>query len=58
MKQRGQKLIEGVPERGAQRMPEVKRGQERGGWRKLHSIMLNFYSSPNINTVIKSRTYV
>jgi hypothetical protein len=40
------------------RMPEAKIGQERGGWRKMHSIMLNFYYSPNTNRMIKSgRTY-
>lgn len=36
-------------------MPEAKKGEERGVWRKLHSIVFNFYSSSNINTMIKSR---
>jgi hypothetical protein len=37
------------------RMPEAKREQGRGSLRKLHSIMLNYYSSPDINTMNKSR---
>jgi hypothetical protein len=33
-----------------------KRGKVTGGWRKLHNEELhNFYSSPNINRMIKSR---
>jgi hypothetical protein len=35
---------------------EPKRGEVRGGWRKLHNEELHvFYSSPNTVQVIKSR---
>ena len=35
---------------------EPKRGEVRGGWRKLHNEELHvFYSSPNLVQVIKSR---
>jgi hypothetical protein len=35
---------------------EPKKGEVRGGWRKLHNEELHvFYSSPNIVQVIKSR---
>jgi len=35
---------------------EPKRGEVRGGWRKLHNEELHvFYSSPDIVQVIKSR---
>jgi hypothetical protein len=44
MKHRRQKLIKVAPERGAEKMPEAKMQQERGGWKKLLSIMFNFYS--------------
>jgi hypothetical protein len=34
-----------------------KRGEETGGWRKLHNEELhNLYSSPSIIRIIKSRT--
>jgi hypothetical protein len=38
------------------RMFVLKRDEVMGGWRKLHNEELhNFYSSPNIITIIKSR---
>jgi hypothetical protein len=38
------------------RIFEPKRDEVTGGWRKLHNEKLhNFYSSPNIIRVIKSR---
>jgi hypothetical protein len=34
----------------------IKREEVAGGWRRLHNeVLLNLYTSPNTNTVIKSR---
>jgi truncated hemoglobin YjbI len=33
----------------------LKRDEMAGGWRKLHEQLRNFYSSPNIISIIKSR---
>jgi hypothetical protein len=33
----------------------LKRDEVAGGWRKLHNEINNFYSSPNIVRMIKSR---